>query len=297
MTKINFYIEENVLIRQLVNIKEKNSELKFSIAIMESVCAAEVCALFAPSDFYSICLNDRTVADIIYGEEQDGDVRDTLLWLSVVLDKAHTCQMVDPDSGSGVASLLHAGYGALIAVGDFVPNEHWNSDRMVLVASQKQVSLALRKLYLVAKIPVDLFPHYCACMFDNLYFHASPAEIKAMGLRYDDVVGQVIKHFSYLNDLAMADFEACTQPHDIIQRAGAHGVEISPESPRTRRNRRAMTERDITIDDETLCCEWHTKFEPRQGRIHFYARRDRSERIKARTGEKVIVGIITDHLT
>lgn len=296
MTKINFYIEENALIRQLVNIKKNNEELKVCVATMEVICDADVCALFAPPDFYSIGLDGRTVAEIVYAEEQDGDVRDTLLWLNVALDKAHTCEIVDHALGTGVASLLHAGHGALIAVGDVALNEQWNPDRMMLVASPRQVTLALRKLYLVAKVPEDLFPHYCASMFDNLYFHAAPEEIKAMGLQYDGLVGQVIKHFSYLNDLAMADFEAYPQPHDIIQRAGAHGVEISPESPKTHRNRKAMAERNITIDGETLCCEWHTKFEPRQGRIHFYAWRARAEKIKARTGEKVIVGIITHHL-
>lgn len=296
MNKINFYIDENVLIRHLFNIKEKNKELKISVETMKAVCDTDVCALFAPPDFYSICVEDQTVADIVYAEEQDGDVRDTLLWLSVALDKAQICEIVEKTSSIGEASLFHAGFGALIAVGDFSLNQQWNEDRMMLVASPQQVTLALRKLYLVAKVSDDLFPRYCASMFDNLYFHASPEQIKALGLRYDDVIGKIIKHFSYLNDFAMADFEKFPQPHDIIQRAGAYGVEISPESPSTHKNRKAMTEREITIDGEPLCCEWHTKFEPRKGRIHFYARRIRPEKIKSITGEKVIIGIITDHL-
>lgn len=296
MTKINFYVEENELIRQLVNIKEKNEELKASISTMEAVCEKEVCALLAPPDFYSICVNDQAVADIVYAQDQDGEVRDTLVRLGVVLDKATHCEIVGQAPGAGAASLFHAGLGALIAIGDFARDEQWNDDRMMLVASPQHVLLALRKLYLVAKVSEDLFPGYCAAMFDNLYFYASPAQIKAMGLRYDDVIAKVIKHFSYLNDVSMADFESLPQPHDIIQRAGAYGVEISPESPKTHRDRKAMAKRKITIEGQLVCCEWHTKFEPRQGRIHFYARRDRPKEVKAKTGEKVIVGIITDHL-
>lgn len=297
MKKINFYIEENILIRQLVDIKNKNQELKVSVAIMEKVCNTDVCTLFAPPDFYSITFNNQTVADIIYAQEHDGDVRDTLLWLSVAIDKANTCQIIDQAPSVGAAGLFHSGFGALVAVGEFSANTQWSDERMVLVASPQQVTLALRKLYIVAKVPEYLFPHYCVAMFDNLYFHTSPEQIKSMGLRYDDVIDKVITHFSYLNDFAMVDFESFPQPHEIIQRAGACGVEISPESPSTRRNRKAMNERVITIDGDPLCCEWHTKFEPRQGRIHFYARRARPDKIRAITGEKVVVGIITHHLT
>lgn len=297
MTKVNFYVEENVLIRQLCSIKEKNEELKDSIDTMEAVCDNDVSTLFAPPDFYSICIEDQTVAEIVYSEEQDGEVRDILLRLNLALNKAHVCEIVEPVSGTGVASLFHAGLGALIAVGDLTLNEQWSSDRMMQVASPHQVMLALRKLYLVAKVGEDFFPRYCEAMFNNLYFHASPKQIKEMGLRYDDVIGKVIQHFSYLNDFAMTDFESFVETHVIIQSAGAKGVEISPESPITHRNRKAMIEREITIDGESLCCEWHTKFEPKKGRIHFYARRARPEKIKAKTHEKVIVGIITDHLT
>lgn len=295
MTKINFYIEENDLIRQLINIKE-NKGLKISLSTMETVCEKEVCALFAPPDFYSISVNDQTVGEIVYGQDQDGDVRDTLLRLEIVLDKAAHCEILGQAPGAGAASLFHAGLGALVVTNDFACNEQWNDDRMFLVTSPQQVALALRKLYLVAKVQEDLLPRYCMDMFENLYFHASPTQIKATGLRYEDVIAEVIKHFSYLNDLSGTDFESLHQPHEIMQRAGAYGVDISPESPNTHRDRKAMSMRNITIDGQLLCCEWHTKLAPRQGRIHFYAWRDRPKEIKAITGEKVIVGIITDHL-
>lgn len=297
MKEINFYIEEKALIKYLANIEQNIEKLKISLATIEAACNAEVCALFAPPDFYSIDLNGQTIGEIVYGKEQDGDVRDTLLWLSVALDKASSCTKVDHAAGIGMGSLLNAGLGALIAGDGVVLDKEWDHDRMMVVASPQQVALALRKLYIAAKVPEILFPRYCAAMFDNLYFHTSPANIKAMGLQYDAVIGAVIKHFSYLNDMAMTDFETLPQPHDIIQRARAHGVEISPESPQTHRNRKAMSERNINIGSEALCCEWHTKFEPRQGRIHFYAWRVRSDKVKTITGEKVIVGIITHHLT
>lgn len=293
---MNFYIEEKSLIQRLVDIEEDDETLGCALSTMEMVSEAEICTLFVLPDFYSFLVGDQTIGEILYCKQQDGNIRDILLRLQIALGRAETCEVFDPALGAGHASLLHAGLGALIVVGDFEFNEQWNSKKMMKVASPDQARLALRALYVAANLSKNVFSQYCEYMFDKLYFHVSPECVDGMGWRFEDIVERVIKHFSYLNDSAMTDFEKYCQPIDIIRRAGACGVEISPESPKTHKNAKAMAERDIIIGGEVLCCEWHTKLEPTRGRIHFYPWPAQSEKIRGKVGEKVIVGIIADHL-
>lgn len=297
MTIVNFYTNENLLIQHLVNVQECKEELRASIDTMEAVCDADVCELFVPRDFYSIDFNGEAVGNIIYSNQSDGDVRDILIALSIVIDKAECCDLGENSLNIGLTSLLKNGTGALIAVGQFDLPDCWDSNKMVVVESPQNIKYALRKFYIEMKVPENYFSRYCGYMFDNIYFYDPPENISLMGLKYSEVISDVIRHFSYLNDFALNDFSLYSQPIDIIRNAGSRGVEISPESPKTHGNIKAMAERFITIDGEKICCEWHTKFQPRQGRIHFYAWLNRPERIKAMIGEKVIVGIITHHLT
>jgi hypothetical protein len=67
------------------------------------------------------------------------------------------------------------------------------------------------------------------------------------------------------------------------------GFEISPDSPRTHQNKRAMRERDIFINGVSLRCEWHLKLKPHVDRIYFNFGHNMSN-------NRIIVGILCDHL-
>ena len=68
------------------------------------------------------------------------------------------------------------------------------------------------------------------------------------------------------------------------------GFEISPESPKTHKNRAAMARREVVIDGIAIVCEWHLKMSPQIDRIHFHFGDHRIG------GGRTIVGIFCDHL-
>jgi hypothetical protein len=69
------------------------------------------------------------------------------------------------------------------------------------------------------------------------------------------------------------------------------GFEISPESPNTHKNQKAMRQRDIVIGGIRLRCEWHLKLKPNIDRIHFhFGDAEISD-------NRIIIGILCDHLT
>jgi hypothetical protein len=68
-----------------------------------------------------------------------------------------------------------------------------------------------------------------------------------------------------------------------------YGFDVSPDSPKTHRNKAAMAERDVVHKGKKYRCEWHLKLTPTVDRIHFYPKFD--------TTGKILIGIMCTHLT
>jgi len=101
------------------------------------------------------------------------------------------------------------------------------------------------------------------------------------------VRSQLLLSLAGLNDFAPRVFADETQSNNRIAKLASYaGITISPESPRTHRNRSAMAERDAEFEGSTIRCEWHVKLHPTHNRIHF-----------AVAGATVFVGLFADHLT
>jgi hypothetical protein len=103
----------------------------------------------------------------------------------------------------------------------------------------------------------------------------------------------VTRHLSALNDHFQAIFRSHQGAPDPTLREFAARCEIdcSPESPQTRRNAKAMRERQVLVDGTQITCEWHTKFEPTRNRIHFHPG---SPKI---ANGRIVIGIFHEHLT
>jgi hypothetical protein len=88
---------------------------------------------------------------------------------------------------------------------------------------------------------------------------------------YQDLMPDVVRHLSILNDHFMKAYRDCNGIPDAVEAAlaalGCAGV--SPESPNTRRNESVMRLRDVTCQGRTIRCEWHTKIQLHRNRIHF----------------------------
>ncbi len=104
---------------------------------------------------------------------------------------------------------------------------------------------------------------------------------------YRDIRGQLIRHLSGLDDHAVGVWSSNVEPTRIVaDMASRCGINCSPDSPQTHKNKKAMAERTVTLGESVIACEWHTKLEPHRNRIHFSV-----------DSGRVVVGIFTDHLT
>lgn len=107
---------------------------------------------------------------------------------------------------------------------------------------------------------------------------------------YAEVLPWLVKLLGLLSDHFAATLLSCSGDQKKVQaRFKALGVDISPESPNTKKNAKAWQQRLVVHDDEQYRCEWHGKRLWDRDRVHF------SLPIKNRDG-RVLIGIFTDHL-
>lgn len=125
--------------------------------------------------------------------------------------------------------------------------------------------------------------------FTGLVFAESLTFRKFRG-SYRDVRDWVVHALGVVDDhFTPALEEHSGKPDEVQAYLAQFGLELSPESPRTRANKRAMRQRDVEHEGETFRCEWHAKRHPAWDRIHFSLP-------KQRLGGRILVGIFVDHL-
>ncbi|MDF2895280.1 MAG: hypothetical protein K0Q46_2066 [Rhodococcus erythropolis] len=96
------------------------------------------------------------------------------------------------------------------------------------------------------------------------------SQVKNFEGKFKDILPKLIGHLSGLNDHAENIWEENVEPAQIQARMRSiAGIDCSPDSPKTHKNRSAMTSRIVHFSTKELVCEWHTKLEPNRNRIHF----------------------------
>jgi hypothetical protein len=122
--------------------------------------------------------------------------------------------------------------------------------------------------------------------FPNLCF-ASQLTFNRFEGNYRDLRGPVLRHLAAIDDGFLAAYrESNGNPNRI---GATLGIDLSPESPKTRASEKLMRERDVEFDGLTYRCEWHAKLERHRNRIHIHPG-------DAGTGDKVLIGIFDVHL-
>jgi hypothetical protein len=126
---------------------------------------------------------------------------------------------------------------------------------------------------------------------------AFPQLLFAEGLRfhhfdgaYADVLPWIVRLFARLNDHFAEELSSCRGDSKRVQaRFSAWDVDISPESPNTRKNASAWARRDVAHDGEVHRCDWHGKRRWDRDRVHF-------SRPIEHLGNRILIGIFTRHL-
>jgi hypothetical protein len=103
---------------------------------------------------------------------------------------------------------------------------------------------------------------------------------------FRDVRPLLVVHLAGLSDHALSVWGAYTEPHRIATEMKSRaGIDCSPDSPKTHKNRAAMEQRVVLVGEARVKCEWHTKLEAHRNRIHF-----------AVLGDHVVIGAFAKHL-
>lgn len=253
--------------------------------------------------------NGKCVSEILFEPEWHGVARDTVLHVQRVVDR---CSQFDPVELPDLPAAITHGHGAMKCVsctqwGGFLTRRGrqeiaalpgWKVDAHFVACALTHIPSCIRQ-WIISLVPEpagvsELLP----TAFSNLYFHQSRT-LEKFYSDFKDKIEKIVSHLSFLNDHAQALFaEHKGQVGEIEKQAmSGFGVELSPESPNTRKNAKAMQEREITVADMSICCEWHTKIYWDRGRIHFHPGGGLTDAARTITGGRLIIGPMVDHLT
>lgn len=287
----NVYIDEIYLQEKL----QENNLLALD-AFIEACEAAEscpLCDLLIVDNIYELFFSGVSFTEALF-KDANGN-RDIINQIQRIIDRAETFHSNEQHE-HGLPELLRVRAGGLMSNRLVEGKDEWDPSLMARIETAEQLPAALRLFFLSERKGDNELEEQASHLFPNVYFFKS-VSLKKLGLPYLPNVRQLINHLAYLNDHALEHFNSGSLPQEIIAKAAALNVTISAESPNTRRNQRAMKEREITINSEVLVCEWHSKITYSTGRIHFYAYKDVHPKIYEECRGKVIVGVVAPHLT
>lgn len=159
--------------------------------------------------------------------------------------------------------------------------------------AERQIPPFYREIPEIEDMDEACYMDHTALMFPQLHFMPGLAQqFRRFTRPYRQIRVEVTRHLGLLNDHFQHVFLSHKgEPGPTENEMNAHGIALSPESPKTRHNKAAMRERKIMIGPHTLHCEWHCKLDPTENRIHFHPGRPDI------AAGKVVIGIFAAHLT
>lgn len=265
---------------------------------------------FVTDQFLSMkYVSGETIAQYLYKPEhfRDPILRDSILRFGRTVDQLSVFNadeiklsknLLDdiPDHVCYVISLNESDVVGVIGGGPFELEGWWDAKRMQVV-SDSFSAVILFRLYVANNHMNEEFIWGAAkTLFPNLYFNENLGRLRFSNLciAKANCTERVFYALSYLNDFAQSDFNV--EPHVFIANAAGRGIELSPESPKTKQSPEKINQRNILVGVKELCCEWHIKFDYDKGRLHFHTGLNLSQEINSITGGKVVVGIFCEHL-
>jgi hypothetical protein len=154
----------------------------------------------------------------------------------------------------------------------------YNDDRVARTLRAIHLEAGLRKFEDLQALAPSLFPRL-------VFSHTAWNRVGTLSGAEPELVSKIAKHLSVLNDRVLDIWEASGQANVRSQELASLGIDASMEGVNTRGSERLMSHRDFDFAVGPVRCEWHTKFEPHRGRIHFKVLND-----------VVYIGTIEEHL-
>jgi len=158
-----------------------------------------------------------------------------------------------------------------------------------LLAEPTSAAVFWRGLYERESIPETAFFVLGSRAFPQLVF-APDLRFNAFDGHYGEVVPWLVRLLGALNDhFARALAEYRGNHNQVMARFAALSLDISPESPNTKHNIKAWSQRQVEYDNVTYRCEWHGKRKWNKDRVHFSLPMPRHE-------DRILIGLFARHL-
>lgn len=129
--------------------------------------------------------------------------------------------------------------------------------------------------------------------YPNLQFHPDVA-VENLQMDLNLHMPIVVRHLAFLNDELRLIGDQCAWDVYRMQRTAlVKGVNFSDESANTKKDAAKMKRRNVNFGTNKkpniVCCSFHTKILPNEGRIHFFPSNDSYP-------GKVLIGLFHNHL-
>lgn len=302
--EINALIDDLYAVEIFSKISENQKSVTDYIEILNQ-CQDQKFKIFSSSDIYKKkSPTNVDPSDIFFSQENiSGTFRDEIFNFVKAVDQSNTfdpCQYYNEDHSDCtedthyfLSKNTHCG---VLTNKNYSTYTWWKQETHKAISFNYPPIIYLRSRISFPDINEKQFWGAANQTFPNLYFHENAGGFKfsKLGFTFRDSQSWVLSVFSYLNDHAKSDFSL--PPSEIIGRASASNITISPDSPNTHNSPKDMKLRSITIGNEKITCEWHAKFKHNKGRIHFHIGQNLSDSITKETGSKIIIGIFCEHL-
>ena len=313
MSDTAFCIDETSFNGLLPDAHSANKKLIALVELIDDARSLQSVGIEVVADVYDRAVDDgpTNLAMMLFDETVGHLDRDLAVRLQIHLEQ---CSNFEPEEGSQTVKLQRDG------VSEFVESQALYraaniSDRYYCVLTSSttykldgKVSVSTNQLSngtFILRIADDFCHYFRAFLgeegtteeqffghleygFPKLYFHPE-LTFSNFSRSYSENRSTVIEHFEFLNDsfLSLAEGFEWDMPR-IIKAAP---INLSDESPLTKKNRDAIRKRDISVGDLTIRCTLHTKLSPQRDRIHFHP-----PVFNDICGDKIIIGIFHEHL-
>jgi hypothetical protein len=258
--------------------------------------------VYISDDYTNYNINDKYVYDHL-SCSIDANLRDPFLLLFITLER-----LTKFDSGPYLndtvfnvdeffaSSFIQNKFSGFITNRDVTTSSWWDSRLHRKIKCENEAADIFKEKLLSDGVNYQSIFEYKHVFWPNCYFHIGTTN-RFSNLCVPEIQNLPIlmQHLDFLDKEAKDLYNNNPVPDRFISEASAKGIDLSPESPNTRRNSSAMAQRKITINGKEVLCEWHTKLQATAGRVHYSLNFSEPDEISESVKGRVIIGIFTEH--
>ncbi len=285
--EVNFAIEKFSLTSAVFCFLEDKTKLVSLLDLIDA-SSKEFTKVYYSENWEAVTENGVSVNDVLSDPEvySDPDLRDEYLRIYVLLNK---CDSADTQNGDllGREEVFNTDFGLIC-------NDSYQSNDFNLITDQRGILNYIRDSFWNNNFRESDFWKYSYDCFPSLYIYEN-IKFRNLGIELSqNLYRWIVKVLAYLNDYGQEKY--LESPEQFIIHASSNGIDLSPESPNTKGSPKKMKERDVTINSQSVRCEWHAKYLYDRGRIHFHFGNNLLPDITQETKDRLIVGIFARHL-